>query len=182
VIGQATLHHVLFYGPPASGKFTVGKVFADRYGMRLVENHLTSDVATRVFARGTEEFGELVRALRLTILEAALRAHHSVVTTTAFVDVDRRFVDDVARVTDRHGARLSRVQLCPPLHVLERRVAGEERTTYGKIRDAELLRGYLATHDPYARIDADDLAIDNSALSPDEVARTVARHVGLAAE
>ena len=179
---QATVRHVLFYGPPASGKSTVGKAFADRYGMRLVENHLTSDVASRVFERGTEDFAELVRALRLTILEAALRAHHNVVTTTAFVEVDRRFVDEVAGVTDRLGARLSRVQLCPPLHVLERRVAADDRTMYDKIHDAESLRAYLGTHDPYAKIDANDLAIDNSALSPDEVARNVARHIGLAAE
>ena len=176
---DAQARHVVFYGPPASGKLAVATVFASRYAMRLLDNHLTSDLAARVFERGSAPFGDLVIALRLTVLDAVLGAGHSIVTTTAFVEADRRYVEGLDDLAARHGVLLSFVQLRPPLAVLEQRVVGDSRAESGKIRDVDLLRRYLGTIDPYGMIGADDLTIDNSDLSPEEVARIVARHVRL---
>src|SRR5438552_18942172 len=86
---DAQVRHVVFYGPPASGKLAVATVFASRYAMRLLDNHLTSDLAARAFERGSAPFGDLVIALRLTVLDAVLGAGRSFVTTTAVAAAER---------------------------------------------------------------------------------------------
>jgi hypothetical protein len=48
-----------------------------------------------------------------------------------------------------------------------------------KLRDAELLRTYLARYDLRTPINAGDLSIDNSDIPPEEVAALVAAHAGL---
>jgi hypothetical protein len=63
--------HVMVYGPPAAGKLTVASALADAAGYRLLDNHLTDDLALRLFERGTQPHAQLVTTLRLTLFRAA---------------------------------------------------------------------------------------------------------------
>ena len=56
VSGFGRCKHVLIYGPPGAGKLTVARSLADRYGVRVLDNHLTVDAALRLFNFGTPEF------------------------------------------------------------------------------------------------------------------------------
>jgi len=47
--------HILIYGPPSAGKLTVATCLAERYDMKLLDNHLTLDVALRLFSFGTKD-------------------------------------------------------------------------------------------------------------------------------
>lgn len=44
--------HVLLYGPPAAGKLTVARCLAAEYGLKLLDNTLTIEVALRLFEFG----------------------------------------------------------------------------------------------------------------------------------
>src|SRR5436309_927470 len=84
--------HVVVYGPPAAGKLTVAQVLAERYGFKLLDNHLTVDTALRLFDFGTDPFGRLVERLRLVLFDAAARAGVDIVSTFVFAHpVDRPY-------------------------------------------------------------------------------------------
>ena len=53
------------------------------------------------------------------------------------------------------------------------------RAEHNKLRDVAVLRAILAEHELYAPFNDDDLSIDNSALSPEEVAARIADHARL---
>lgn len=174
------LRHVLIYGPPAAGKLTVARALADRFGMVLLDNHLTVDVALRVLDFGAPQFWELVESLRGLLFEAAAAAgKHSVSTLVYGHPDDRPYVARVEEMAARCGVELSCVQLRPPIDVLHQRVRSESRLATPKIHDEETLSSVLARHDLYTPIEQTDLSIDNSGVSPDEVVDRIAAHLKL---
>ena len=173
-------HHVVIYGPPAAGKLTVARRLAAGYGVKVLDNHLTADVAGRLVDFGTEPFGELVRVLRFELYGAAARAGLGIVSTNVYAHpIDRRYVDRVIEICEGHGGRVTFVQLLPPAAVLERRVTEPSRAEAGKIRDVAALRHALTRWDLRTPINAGDLSIDNGDLPPETVADLIAAHAGL---
>ncbi len=172
--------HVLIYGPPASGKLTVAKALASRYDLALLDNHLTFDVALRLFAFGTDEFGALNTKLREVLFCAAAEARKSSVATFVYADPDDRpYVERLHQLARLHQVEVVCVQLKPPPAVLEARVGKESRSGTEKIREIEALRGALERWELYERIGGKDLSIDNSDVPPDEVAEIIAAHLEL---
>ena len=47
---------IFLHGPPASGKYTVGKVLSALLGVPLFHNHLAVDLARSLFEFGTPGF------------------------------------------------------------------------------------------------------------------------------
>ena len=172
--------HILLYGPPAAGKQTVAHEVVKRYGLRLLDNHATVDLALRLFDFGAEEFGGLVERLRLELITTAARAGLDVVSTLVFAHpVDRAGLSRLVDAARDAGATVSFVQLRPARAVLEERVTSSSRAGTRKIRDLDSLRGILDRHDLVTPINPDDLSIDNTDLPPAEAARLIARQVGL---
>lgn len=172
--------HVLLHGPPAAGKLTVARALASAYDLKVLDNHLTVDVALRLFEFGTKPFGRLVDRLRLDLLEAAAEAGmHSVSTLVFAYPVDRPFIDRVVAVLERYGGTVSCIQLRPPLPVLEQRITDPSRAEARKLRDVAVLRRLFEQWDLSTPITADDLSVDNSELSAEDTAALIARHVGL---
>src|SRR5262245_60162761 len=172
--------HVILYGPPGAGKLTVAQALAERYGMRILDNHLSVDPALRLFDFGTPEFGDLVVRIRMTLLQAAARAGIDVVSTFVYAHVldDQHLASLIAASAD-DGARVTLVQLCPSAEVLEQRVQLPSRAGTSKITDPDLLRRLLVEFDLRTPARPDDLAIDNATLPADAVADLIADHVGL---
>ncbi len=44
-----TSRHVLLYGPPAAGKLTVARCLEAQYGLKVLDNTLTVEMALRLF-------------------------------------------------------------------------------------------------------------------------------------
>lgn len=172
--------HVILYGPPGAGKLTVARVLAERYGMRVLDNHLSVDPALRLFDFGTREFADLVERIRVALLQAAARAGLDVVSTFVYAHV----VDDdhlrtlVAASADA-GAHVTLVQLVPSAEALEERVQAASRVGTTKITDPDVLRRLLVEYDLRTQARADDLVIDNTAVTAEDAAGLIADHVGL---
>ncbi len=172
--------HILIYGPPAAGKLTVARCLAARYGVKVLDNHLTADVAGRLFDFGTKPFNELVERLRAELTAAAARAGLDVVSTFVYDHPnDRGYVERLVATMEAEGGAVVFVQLLPPPSVLEERVILPSRAEFRKLRDPAELRRVLRRYDLRTPITPDDLSIDNSALSPEEVASRIAHAAGL---
>lgn len=172
--------HILIYGPPAAGKLTVARCLAARYDLKLLDNHLTLDVALRLFSFGTKECWELVERMRLDLLEAAGRAGLNVVSTLVFSHPDDRgHISRLLEASDRAGAVMSFVQLRPRRPVLEERVIQPSRQGTRKVGDVAVLGRMLEKYDLLTPINEDDFSIDNSELAAEEVASMIASMVGI---
>ena len=177
---MAGSRHIFIYGPPAAGKLTVARCLAAGYGLKVLDNHLTADVAGRLFDFGTEPFGALVRALRWELYRAAAAAGLDVVSTLVYDHAtDRPYVHQIVDIFEAEGGRVTFVQLLPPPAVLERRVTEPSRAECDKIRDVRALRHVLGRWDLRTPVKAGDLSIDNSDVPPEQVAARIAEHAGL---
>jgi hypothetical protein len=172
--------HILLYGPPAAGKLTVARCLAAGYGLKLLDNTLTIEVAHRLFEFGTRPFNELVDRLRLDLVGAAAGAGLDVVSTFVYAHpVDRDYVDRVGSVVEAAGGTVTFVQLLPPPAVLEHRVVAPSRAAMTKVHSAAALRDILTSYDLGTPITPGDLSIDNTDVPPEQVAAMIAAHAGL---
>ena len=172
--------HILLYGPPAAGKLTVARHLESDYGLKVLDNTVTIEVARRLFDFGTKPFVELVERLRLELTAAAARAGVDVVSTFVYGHPsDRGYVDRLVATVEAEGGTMTFVQLLPPPAVLEARVTEPSRGELAKLRDVARLRKTLADYDLRTPITPGDLSIDNSDLLPQEAAALIAAHANL---
>jgi len=180
VSGFGRCKHVLIYGPPGAGKLTVARSLADRYGVRVLDNHLTVDAALRLFSFGTPEFARLVERLRVALIEAAAEEGLDVVSTFVYAHgVDDDHVARLISAAEGAGAEVVLVQLLPATDELERRLTSASRAGTTKITDLAVLRRIMDERDLSTPFHTDDLTFDNTALAPDDVADEIASRVGL---
>jgi predicted kinase len=172
--------HVLIYGPPAAGKLTVARMLASMYGFRVLDNHVSLDPALRLFDFGTPELAELVERLRVELLMAAARAGLDVVSTLVFAHpLDREHVARLVEASESGGATVVFVQLLPKREVLECRALEPSRAATHKIHDLATLGRTLERYDLTTPIHDSDLALDNTDMSPAEVAHLITLHAGM---
>jgi len=63
------MQFVVIFGPPASGKMTVGLELAKITGFKLLHNHMTIDFIIRFFDFGSPKFVKLNSEFRKRIIE-----------------------------------------------------------------------------------------------------------------
>ena len=72
---------VFIYGPPGVGKLSVATELAALTGFKLLDNHVRFNFAQRLFDFGSERFWKLESRLSRLILEEALDAKVSLIST-----------------------------------------------------------------------------------------------------
>jgi hypothetical protein len=172
---------VFIYGPPATGKLTVSQELSKITGYRVFHNHASLDFVSTVFDFGTPKFSELVVKYRMDMLEEAAKEGISVIFTSSYVKgFSTKLTDKLVGVIEGHGGRVRFTYLHCDKDELAKRVGGESRKSFGKITDPAQLKDFLRTYDmPKEPPIKGSLCIDNTNLSPMEVAETIARHYGL---
>lgn len=179
-------------GPPAVGKMAVGREIADRTGLRLFHNHMAIEPVLRFFEFGSPPFGRLVGEFRNRIFEevAASELPGLVFTYVWAFDLpeDHQAVAGYAAPFVRRGGRVLYVELQADLDERLRRNEGEFRLAEKPSkRDVEASRHHLLELDGRYRLNSagefdgrpDYLRVDNTHLTPGEVAGQVIAHFGL---
>ena len=132
---------IFIYGPPASGKLSVGRLLAERTGIALFHNHLVVDAVAAVFPFGSPEFVRLREQFWLDTFAAAARSGRSLIFTFApEASVAEDFPRRVTDLIEREGGVVHFVALTVEEAEQERRIGGQSRAEFGKLRSLELLR------------------------------------------
>ena len=179
-------------GPPAVGKMTVGAAIAEITGLKLFHNHMTVEPILRLFEFGTPAFHRLVQSFRSQIFEEMAASDTPGLIFTyvwAFGEPGEAEAIDLysAPFRDR-GGRILFLELTASQEVRLQRNAGETRLAEKPSkRDLAWSDRNLRELDAQYRLNSDTefagrddhLLVDNTDLSPEEVARQVVDYFGL---
>jgi len=181
---------VVIYGMVAVGKLTVARALQKEFGYRLTHNHLINDLVWSIFDRGTLEGNSLIERLRYELYEEAVRQgvnviithcySHDYVSPTGLSDPD--YLKTLEEKLQDAGARTLFIHLQADNQTLLERVQGESRHEYRKLTDVEKMSEYLNDKSLDVRTSAsvkNNVVIDNTNMSVEEVVRLVAQEIGL---
>jgi len=179
-------------GPPAVGKMSVGQAIAERTGLRLFHNHISIELALRYFGYGTPAFHRIDAAIRRLITEEVAASDLPGLVFTyvwAFnLPQDQAVVEKYAQPFRGRGARVLFVELEAPQAERLKRTAGESRLAEKPSRrDLDAVRRNLLDADAQYELNSggkfderpDYLRINNTLLTPGEVAERVIEHFAL---
>jgi hypothetical protein len=179
-------------GPMAVGKMSVGKAIAERTGLRLFHNHIAIELALRYFDYGTPAFRRVDGEIRRLVIEEVAGSDLPGLIFTfvwAFdVPEEQAFIDECARPFRNRGARVLFVELEAAQAERLKRTEGASRLAEKPSRrDVEASRRQLLELDARHQLNSggkyderpDYLRIDNTRLTPGEVAERVIRHFQL---
>ena len=181
---------LLLFGDAAVGKMTVGQALCKITPLRLFHNHMTIEPVIEVFG---EFNGKAIHRLREVYFEEfAASDNYGMIFTFMWAFDEREDWDNVAWVTDlfqRHGAEIYYVELVADQETRLARNKTENRLKHKPSkRDLAVSEARLLKHDADHRFEslpgelpfAHYLKIDNTYLSPEEVARQIKEHFGFA--
>lgn len=179
-------------GPPAVGKMTVGQAISDRTGLKMFHNHISIELALRYFEYGSPAFNRINSEIRRRIVEevAASSLPGLVFTYVWAFDepADHANVEAYAAPFRERGARVLFLELeATQAERLRRNGAASRLAEKPSKRDLEASRRGLLELDGRYQLNSDGtfdgrddyLRIDNTLLTPDDVAERVVGHFGL---
>ena len=106
---------VIIFGPPASGKMTIGKKLAEMTGFKLLHNHISIELALQFFEHGTSGFKKLNEFFRRKIMEeVALSDLPGLIFTYVWdfkQDQDKPYVEKFCDIFREQGREIFYVEL-----------------------------------------------------------------------
>ena len=169
---------VYLYGPPGVGKLTVGTALAALTGYRLVHNHLTVNLATALFPRGSPAWARFLGQVRGQVFAAAAREGVDLISTAAYLGT----AEQVAAIrawlepVRASGGAVMFVRLACDQDELVRRVQHAARLRHEKPTDPRVLDRYdLTATMPVGS----HLRLDTTHLSPAAAAARIAAYYRL---
>ncbi len=172
---------IIIYGSEAVGKLTIAKRLAAETGFRLFHNHVSINVAKTLFDFEDKGFSELTWDVRLLVFEYAAQANSpGLIFTWAYSHPDfLPYLNRIREVIQKYQGEIIYVFVTCSVEALKKRVQQADRHRVGKINSVEALQRQLQKKNHRPIPDTDTLAIDNTYLSPEEVAQKIIRHYNL---
>jgi len=93
---------------------------------------------------------------------------------------DDKIINNYINIIEKHSGEVCLVQLKASMEVLKKRIIKRNRTQYEKMTKTNELEKWVDKYNLFSQIpDRESLIIDNSSLSPSEVARQIIAHFQL---
>ncbi|WP_164155426.1 nucleoside/nucleotide kinase family protein [Sandarakinorhabdus rubra] len=171
---------LFLHGPPAAGKYSIGRRVAEATGLPLFHNHLVVDAVASVFPFGSPGFVRLREAFWLSVLEQAAAEQRSLIFTfQPEPSVSPGFPAKAAALYADAGGACLFVRLHLSLEQQLVRIANADRGRFGKLQDADLLRRLHADFErAEAAMPASALEIDTGRTAPEEAAAHIVDLLG----
>lgn len=176
---------IVIYGAPAAGKLTVSRQLARMTGYKLFDNHAIVTPLAEIFSYSDPKLNDIRAKLgtriKLEVIKEAAAAGISLIITSAAPGEMRHvFFRNITKNVEEHGGKVLFVQLVPSAKKLHERVVSESRRN-AKIDNSKQLEALLSEHPDVLETfpDVPHLIIDNSDLSPEEVAEQIVEHYSI---
>lgn len=163
------------YGPPASGKLTVGRLIAEATGYGLFDNSLSVNLAQRVFRFGSVPFVEVCRDIRYLVFQRAVEeALPGLVFTFCYSHPgDIAFVERVEAIMRAGQWRIVYAYLSADQQILEDRVGAAGRTALLKLDSVPRLRENLGRNSYVPIPGRPSITLDTGAIQPAEASEEI---------
>lgn len=174
------MYVIFLYGPPASGKYTIGKIVAKKLDIPLFHNHLTVDLVGSLFAFGTPEFIAMREKIWVDAFESAASAGHSFVFTfNPENTVEPSSLEKLHFAVSGNAGEIIYAELVCSEEEIEKRLADERRGEFGKLTDIDTYRRLKGE----GSFDAPSmpkplLTIDTSTIAPADAADRIVNAMG----
>ena len=182
---------VLIIEPHAVGKMTVGQELAKITGLRLLHNHMSIELARKLFAPNeTEAFNDLNRAIRQKVFELFAVGGFPGLIFTYMCHFDMQetldYLTKVIELFRKNGAKCCVIELCADFNVRLIRNKSENRLLHKESKrnlewsetemrmtsEKHRLNSYEGEILPFENY----LKIDNTDLAPEKVAEMIKTH------
>lgn len=167
---------IFIYGQPAVGKFTIAKELEKKTGFTLFHNHLSVDLAKTFFEWGTPEYSDLNRKIMLSSFEAAAKSGKisNLIFTYCYRPKKKPvFIKKIIGIINKFGGKIYFFYVDCSQKELLKRVKRPERKKFNKINSIKILK---RDQHHWGEIPfVENIKIDNTDLSPKEVAEMILR-------
>ncbi len=179
---------VVIYGTVAVGKFTVANELHKLINYKFFHNHHTHDLARQLFEMGDIHLDKMIHHIRFLVFREIAEAKINVVTTHTYSSnyvsktgiTDPMYMKKIESIVERNGGRACFVHLVADEKEILKRVLGESRKNYRKLRDKKILKEYLNKNNwKTIALVKNNLQIDNTNLSAKKVAQIIIKHFKL---
>ena len=167
---------IVLYGAPASGKYTIAKLLAEKLGYKFFHNHVTVDMLKQLFEFGTPGFFELSDKIRLDVFEEAAKQNISgmIFTFVYHKEAGDGFVRNIIERVRKYGGEVKFIQIYCDKNELIKRVGQEQRIQAKKMVSSEKLLNMFDRGDFQSAISfVESTCIDNTSLSIEETLEKV---------
>lgn len=179
---------VIILGPHAVGKMTVGQELARITGLRLFHNHMSIDLARKLFSRDEKEaFHELNYAIRQKVFEMFAKGNFpGLIFTYMFafdVPEEYDYLTGLIGLFSENGVKCCVVELCADFDVRLIRNKSENRLLHKESkRDLEWSEAEMRKTSQKHRLNSYDgeklpfenyMKLDNTNIAPNEVAKMI---------
>jgi len=172
---------IIIYGAPAVGKLTTANMLSKKIGYPILHNHATIDLVTTYFPFGSKPFFQLLRKIRLDIVEALITEKTScLIWTTGLPNTpdNKAFYRTLDRLIKKNGGTTYYVKLLCDPQEQQKRVLGKERKKYKKLTNVNALKKMMKDVDFNTSTPKNKtLVIDNTDLPLSKVVSTIATFV-----
>ncbi len=178
---------VIIIGPHAVGKMTVGQALEKITGLKLFHNHMSIELARKLFGFSDPEYKILNRTIRETVFNLFAKGNFKGLIFTFMCDFDAEsefdYLNDIITLFKSNGANCHVVELCADFderierNKTENRLYHKESKRNIEFSEAEMRR--TSKHHRLNSFDGEKLPfesyvkIDNTNISPEAVAKII---------
>ena len=140
---------IILYGPPASGKYTLGKELSSFLNYKFLHNSAINDLTLNVLNKDHHNFLNFRWYLReLLISEAVNQGVNGLVMTRAGNGSDKEivFFNKIKELIEENKGKFILINLVCPKNVLEKRVILDSRKNFLKINSVKDLNNWFKNY------------------------------------